>query len=80
MEILHKRGKDNVVVDALSLEDEEVKAYAILVTVPDWLDEIQGEYVKDPDTCALINDPRLLFKVQGSNGGMASFGIKEGST
>ena len=40
MEILHKRGKDNVVVDALSRKDEEVKAYIISVAVPEWLDEI----------------------------------------
>ena len=57
MEILHKRGKHNVVVDALSWKDEEVKAYAIWVAVPDWLDEIQGEYAKEPDTYTLINDP-----------------------
>ena len=35
MEILHKRGKNNVVVDALSRKDEEVKAYAISIAVPD---------------------------------------------
>ena len=35
MEILYKRGKDNVVVDALSRKDEETKAYAISVAVPD---------------------------------------------
>ena len=40
MEILHKRGKDNVVVDALSRKDEQVKTYAISVAAPDWLDEI----------------------------------------
>ena len=40
MEILHKRGRDYVVADALSRKDEEVKAYAILVAVLDWLDEI----------------------------------------
>ena len=57
MEILNKRGKDNVVVDALSRKDEEFKAYAISVAVPDWLDEIRGEYAQDPDTCTLINDP-----------------------
>ena len=45
MEILHKQGKDNVVVDALSLKDEEVEAYANSVAVPDWLDEIRGEYM-----------------------------------
>ena len=33
------------------------KAYAISVAVPDWLDEIGGEYAKDPNICALINDP-----------------------
>ena len=57
MEILHKRGRDNVVVDALSRKDEEVKAYAISVAVPNRLDEIRSEYAKDPNTCALINDP-----------------------
>ena len=40
MEILHKRGKDNVVVDALPQKDEEVKAYAISVAVTYWLDNI----------------------------------------
>ena len=50
MEILHKRGKDNVVVDTLSRKDE-VKAYAISVAVPDWLDKIRGKYAKDPDMC-----------------------------
>ena len=44
MEILHKRGKDNVVVDALSRKDEEVKPYAISIAVPDWLDKIRAEY------------------------------------
>ena len=60
------RGKDNVVVDALSRKDEEVKTYTISVTVLDSLDEIGGEYAKDPDTCALINDhnqgPKLKWR------------------
>ena len=67
----------NLVVDALSRKYEQVRTYAISVAIPDWLDEIQGEYAKDPDTCALINDHN---KVQNSNGGMTSFGIKEKST
>ena len=57
MEILHKQGKDNVVTDALSQKDEGVKAYAISVAVPKWLDEIRAEYAKDPNNSALINDP-----------------------
>ena len=64
MEILHKRGKDNVVADAFSRKDEEGKAYTISVVVPDWLDEIRGEYAKDPDTCALINDPNQGSRFQ----------------
>jgi hypothetical protein len=48
MEIIHKKGKDNVVVDALSRKDEEVRAYATTVVIPDWLDEIRVEYAKDP--------------------------------
>ena len=67
MEILHKRGKDNVVVDALSRKDEEIKAYAISMVVPDLLDEIQGEYAKDPDTCALINDHNQGSKFEWRN-------------
>ena len=67
MEILHKRGKDNVVVDSLSRKDEEVKAYAISVADLDWLDEIRGEYAKDPDTRALINDPNQGTKLEWRN-------------
>ena len=67
MEILHQRGKDNVVVDTLSRKHEGVKAYAISATVPEWLDEIRGEYAKDPDTCALINDPNQGSRLQWRN-------------
>ena len=67
MEILRKRGRDNVVADALSRKDEEVKAYAISFVVPDWLDEIWGEYAKDPDTCALIDDPNQGSRFEWRN-------------
>jgi hypothetical protein len=40
MEIIHKKGKDNVVVDALSRKDEEVSSYATTIVIPYWLDEI----------------------------------------
>ena len=39
MEILHKRGKDNLVVDSLSRKDE-VQTYAISIVIPEWLDKI----------------------------------------
>ena len=57
LEILHKKGKDNVVVDALSQRDEEAKSYANSVAIPEWLDEIRSEYAKNPDTYALIDNP-----------------------
>jgi len=63
MEILHKRGKDNLVVDALSRKDE-VQTYAISIIIPEWLDEIRREYTKDPNTCALIEDPNRGSKFE----------------
>jgi hypothetical protein len=38
-EIIYKKGKQNVVVDALSRKDEYVEAflYAILIIQPDWI-------------------------------------------
>ena len=56
LDILHKRGKGNIVVDSLSRKDE-VQIYAISIVIPECLDEIQREYAKDPNTCALIEDP-----------------------
>ena len=40
MDILHKRGKNNVVVDALSRKDEEVQVYVVSMVIPEFLDEI----------------------------------------
>ena len=34
MEIIHKKGKENVVVDALSRKDEDVTSYSISVAIP----------------------------------------------
>jgi hypothetical protein len=39
MEIIHKRGKDNIKVDSLSRKYEETQVFAIS-TIPNWLDEI----------------------------------------
>jgi len=61
MEILHKKGKDNIAVDALSWKYEESLSLAISVVVPEWLDEIRSEYAKNLETCAIINNP-----IQGS--------------
>ena len=46
MEILHKRGKYNIMVDALSRKDEETQVFSILIAIPEWLDEIRTKYAK----------------------------------
>ena len=56
MEILHKKGKDHVVADALSRKDEESTLLAVSVVVPEWLNEIRSEYAKDPKMLAIINN------------------------
>ena len=56
MEIIHKRGKDNIVADSLSRKDEEKQVLAISIAIPKWLDEIQTEYAKNPETCSIINN------------------------
>ena len=37
MEILHKRGKDNIMVDALSRKYEEAQVFAVSIAIPKWL-------------------------------------------
>ena len=66
MEILHKRGKDNLVDDALSRKDE-VQTYAISIIILEWLEKIQREYAKDPNTHALIEDPNRGSKFEWGN-------------
>ena len=67
MEIIHKRGKENVVVDALSKKDEYITSYSILVAIPDWLDEIRSEYTKDLEISTIINDSNHDPKFEWKN-------------
>ena len=48
-EIIYKKGKKNVVADALSRKDENVEAllYAILIIQPDWKVEVMDEWKND---------------------------------
>ena len=57
MEIIHKKGKDNVVADALSKKDEEMNSYSVIVVIPEYLDEIRSEYARDLETSEIINNP-----------------------
>ena len=48
MEIIHKKGKENVVADALSRKYEDMTFYFISIIILEWLDKIQRKYAKDP--------------------------------
>jgi hypothetical protein len=55
-EIIYKKGKQNVVADALSRKDEDVEAflYAISIIQPDWIIEARDEWKNDEKVWTLI--------------------------
>jgi hypothetical protein len=55
-EIIYKKGKKNVVADALSRKDEYVEAFlcAILIIQPDWIIEVRDEWKNDENVWNLI--------------------------
>jgi hypothetical protein len=55
-EIVYKKGKQNVVVDALSRKDEDVEAFlcAISIIQPDWIIEARDEWKNDEKVWTLI--------------------------
>ena len=55
-EIIYKKGKKNVVADALSRKDEDVEALfcAISIIQPDWINEARDEWKKDEEVWPLI--------------------------
>jgi len=71
-EIIYKKGKQNVVVDALSRKDEYVKAFlcAISIIQPNWIIEARDEWKNDEKVCILgqsINnhhDDNLSFRLR----------------
>jgi hypothetical protein len=54
-EIIYKKGKDNVVADALSQKYEDERSiFSLSFIVPDWLQSVRQEWLQDPKSLQLI--------------------------
>ena len=55
-EIIYKKGKDNVVVDALSQQyEDEDSLLSLFAPIIDWLNHTRQEWLQDPSTTQLIH-------------------------
>ena len=55
-EIIYKKGKQNVVADALSRKDEDVEALFCVISIIqlDWINEVTDEQKNDEEVWPLI--------------------------
>jgi hypothetical protein len=55
-EIIYKKGKQNVVADALSRKDEDVEAFLCVISIiqTDWIIEVRDEWKNDEKVWTLI--------------------------
>jgi hypothetical protein len=66
-EIIYKKGKDNVVADALSQKyEDEGSLFSLSFIVPDWLQDVHQEWLQDPKSSHLIQ--QLQNKAQAPPG------------
>jgi hypothetical protein len=63
-EIIYKKGKDNVVVDALSRKyEDEGSLFSLSFIVPDWLQVVRQEWLQDPKSSHLIQQLQSNYLV-----------------
>jgi hypothetical protein len=55
-EIIYKKGKENVMVNALSQKYEEYRSlFSLSFIVPDWLQVVREEWLQDPKISSLLH-------------------------
>jgi len=54
--IVYKKGKENIVADALSKKEEEFTLCSMSLVVPSWLEEARKEWKEDPSLRKKIQD------------------------
>lgn len=68
--IEYKKGKENIVVDALSRRDS--KCHAMTVCVPEWIEDVKLSYIDDADSA------KLLRKLAKDTGPVSQYTVKDG--
>jgi hypothetical protein len=55
-EIIYKKGKQNIVVDALSRKEEDTNGLLCVISIPqsDWVEEARIEWKQDEKVCKII--------------------------
>jgi hypothetical protein len=72
-EIIYKKGKQNIVVDALSRKEEDTNGLLCAISIPqsDWVEEARIEWKQDEKICKIIQqlqeDPDAVEKFTWKN-------------
>lgn len=72
----YKKGKENLVADALSRrdgrsKDEVEESHAIVTVIPDWVEDVKGSYVQDPQY------EKVIGSIQNNDGANNSYTIED---